>query len=75
MICTRPLGSNLLANAGFEDGPITSPHPVTNWIKGGGVDIQQANGTWFFSMPPRSGGWPKMRPGKKPIENGNECLL
>lgn len=57
VLCTRPLGSNLLVNAGFEDGSGASPRTLTNWIKGGGVDIRQANGTWFFSMPPRTGGW------------------
>jgi hypothetical protein len=57
VICTRPLGSNLLANAGFEEGSGASPRALTAWNKGGGVDIRQANGTWFFSMPPRSGGW------------------
>ncbi|HEY0552156.1 MAG TPA: hypothetical protein VGF13_21325, partial [Verrucomicrobiae bacterium] len=57
VLCTRPLGSNLLVNAGFEDGAGASPRTLTNWSKDGGVDIRQANGTWFFSMPPRTGGW------------------
>jgi hypothetical protein len=57
VLCTRPLGSNLLVNAGFEDGTGASPRTLTNWGKGGSVDIRQANGTWFFSMPPRTGGW------------------
>jgi hypothetical protein len=57
VICTRPLASNLLANAGFEDGSGASPRSLTIWTKSGGVDLRQADGTWFFSMPPRSGGW------------------
>lgn len=57
VICTRPIGSNLLLNAGFEVGSGGSPRTLTNWIKGGNVDISQKDSTSFFSMPPRSGGW------------------
>ncbi|HWN97320.1 MAG TPA: hypothetical protein VNT99_19970 [Methylomirabilota bacterium] len=57
VICTRPAGSNLLANPGFEIGSGASPRPLVNWGKGGGVDIAQKDTTSFFSMPPRTGGW------------------
>jgi hypothetical protein len=57
VICTRPLGSNLLVNAGFEAGSGSSPRALTNWTKGGNVDIAQKDSTSFFNMPPRTGGW------------------
>jgi hypothetical protein len=57
VVCTRPLATNLLLNPGFESGSGSSPRTLTNWIKGGSVDIAQKDSTSFFSMPPRSGGW------------------
>ena len=57
VICTAPLGTNLLANPGFEIGSGGSPRPLANWVKGGITDIQQKDSTSFFSMPPRTGGW------------------
>lgn len=57
VICTRPLAANLLVNPGFESGTGASPRALTNWTRTGGVDLRQSNGTWFFSLPPRSGSW------------------
>jgi hypothetical protein len=57
VICTQPLGSNLLANSGFEVGAGASPRALASWVKGGIADIQQKDSTSFFSMPPRTGGW------------------
>jgi hypothetical protein len=59
VICTRPVQTNLLANPGFEEGSGASPRALGGWTKStnSNVDIRQADGSWFFSMPPRTGGW------------------
>jgi hypothetical protein len=59
VICTRPATANLLLNPGFEEGATTTAasRPLTNWTASGGVDIKEANGTWFWGLPPRSGQW------------------
>jgi hypothetical protein len=59
VICTKPASPNLLLNPGFEDGIATTSasRALTNWTAGGGVDIKEANGTWFGGLPPRTGKW------------------
>lgn len=58
VICTSPLATNLLANPGFEEGSGSGPaRAVTGWVKSGSLNIMEADGTWFSSMPPHSGGW------------------
>lgn len=56
---TRPAGRNLLLNPGFEAGSGGSPRkPVPDWITGGSsLDIAASDGTWFWGLPPREGGW------------------
>jgi hypothetical protein len=57
VICTKPVATNLLLNAGFEEGASTTQsRPLTNWFTSG-MDIREADGTWFSSMPPYSGNW------------------
>jgi len=57
-ICTRPAAFNLLANPGFEEGSGAGPaRALTNWAAGGSLDVKVANGSWFGSLPPHSGGW------------------
>jgi hypothetical protein len=59
VICTRPSQTNLLLNPGFEWGTVTSSanRPLTNWIASGNIDLEEANGTWFWGLPPHSGQW------------------
>jgi hypothetical protein len=58
VICTRPSGPNLLTNPGFEGGSGASPQSVIpGWTRTGNIDIKVSNGTWFYSIPPRGGGW------------------
>lgn len=57
VLCTRPVGTNLLANPGFEEGTGSSPRTtVPGWTKAG-LDLRASDGTWFGSLPPHSGGW------------------
>ena len=59
VICTKPMLPNLLLNPGFEDGVATSAasRPLTNWVATGGVDIKEANGTWFWGLTNHTGTW------------------
>jgi hypothetical protein len=58
VICTRPIASNLLVNPGFEDGSGPSPRStIPGWTKGGSLDLRASDGTWFGSLPRRTGGW------------------
>ncbi len=58
VICTRASGPNLLGNSGFEEGSGTSPRkPVSRWSTGGtSLDIGASDGSWFWGLPPHSGG-------------------
>lgn len=57
VICTRPSGSNLLVNPGFEEGAGASPRSVIpGWIKSG-LDIQASSGNWFGGLQPTNGAW------------------
>lgn len=56
--CTRPAGTNLLANPGFEEGTGPSPRSTfPGWIKTTGVDIRTSDGGWFWSLKPTNGTW------------------
>jgi len=59
VICTKPILPNLLLNPGFEEGVATTAasRPLTNWVATGGVDIKEANGTWFWGLTNHSGRW------------------
>jgi len=58
VICTRPASTNLLANPGFEEGVGPSPRSsIPGWSKDGSLDIRTSDGTWFGSLPRRSGSW------------------
>lgn len=59
VICTRPVLPNLLLNPGFEEGIATTAasRPLTNWTATAGIDIKEANGTWFWGLLPHTGGW------------------
>lgn len=58
VITTRAVGSNLLANPGFESGSGTSPRkPLVGWSQGGAVDLGMSSGNWFWSLKPRTGAW------------------
>jgi hypothetical protein len=58
VICTRPAGSNLLINPGFEEGVGISPRStLVGWTKRGSVDIRTADGSWFWSLKPTNGNW------------------
>jgi hypothetical protein len=58
VICTRPAAANLLANPGFEEGTGGSPRTgIPGWTKSGSLDLRASDGTWFGSVPRRSGSW------------------
>ncbi|HEY5910182.1 MAG TPA: hypothetical protein VJA21_06210, partial [Verrucomicrobiae bacterium] len=58
VICTKASQTNLLLNPGFELGSGAGPsRPVVAWTAGGNLDIKESNGTWFWGIPPHSGGW------------------
>lgn len=58
VICTRPAVANLLANPGFEEGSGASPRStIPGWTKGGNLDLRASDGTWFGSVPRRTGSW------------------
>jgi hypothetical protein len=58
VICTKNSSPNLLTNPGFEEGSGPSPrYPIPGWTTYGSIDIKASDGSWFWGLPPRSGGW------------------
>src|SRR4030095_653502 len=58
VVRSRPAAKNLLLNPGFEEGSGASPRAaIPGWSKTGGLDVRASDGTWFGSLPRRSGNW------------------
>jgi len=58
VICTRPAGTNLLADPSFEEGSGASPRStLVGWTKAGPLDIRMSDGSWLGNLKPTNGLW------------------